>query len=192
MFRDWQDSYSCQSSSFFKRTSLFPTAVVWTSGRSLYSCGACSHWAFFWWAQMNALQGTRKDFVLEKKSLYHYFSNISSGTCFWREVKALPDCVVRPSTPGGVSRNIQAWVFARRDPGKHPLRMLASREPLDQKWSHTCVSWSGYIDHECPMPTEARRGAWVSWNWNHRSLWVAMCLLGIKPGSSRRVASKYI
>lgn len=136
---------------------------------------------------MKALQETRKDFVLEKK-IYHCFSNISSDTFFWREVKALPpDCVVKhPEAlaeiykheflPGRILENIHSG-------------MLASREPPDQKWSHTCVLWSGYIDHKCPMPTEVRRGGWVSRNW--RSLRAAMWVLGIKPGSSRRVASTF-
>jgi hypothetical protein len=39
------------------------------------------------------------------------------------------------------------------------------------------------------VPSEAQRGHWIPWGWNHRQLWAAMWLLGIELRSSGRAAN---
>jgi hypothetical protein len=37
----------------------------------------------------------------------------------------------------------------------------------------------------CLVPTEVRRGCWVTWSWSFRLLWAAMWVLGTEPWSSQ-------
>lgn len=46
----------------------------------------------------------------------------------------------------------------------------------------TCLS----LDH---VHVEARRGCQILWNWSYRRLGATMYVIGIKPGSSGKVAS---
>ena len=39
------------------------------------------------------------------------------------------------------------------------------------------------------VPTEVRRGHWISWYWSYGRLWAAMLVLGVKPRSSARISA---
>lgn len=49
--------------------------------------------------------------------------------------------------------------------------------------SYACMS----MTHVCAK--ETRRGQWVSWDWNHKHLWVSNVVLGIEPQSYGRTVS---
>lgn len=46
-----------------------------------------------------------------------------------------------------------------------------------------------YVPHKCLVPTEARRGHWLPWNWSYRLLWISLWVSGTEPRSSPKAAN---